>query len=255
MEIESVLITGANRGIGLEIVKQLVNLPKPPRLLFATYRDKSTVQALEEIRDSSKQTQILLIQMDITNSKDIESARKTVEDLVGAKGLDLLINNAGVLKTEGFPEIAGENMLYHFSTNTVGPVMVLKEMFPLLQRSVAHKTTETDVFRTTVLNLSSLGASMGKMRVENPDKWLQGLGYRTSKAALNMAMRMIACTMKDSGVLMVNLCPGWVKTDMGSNAADLEVSESVSAIFKTLSQLNDSHHGAFIDRNGKTIPF
>ncbi|CAL1296317.1 unnamed protein product, partial [Larinioides sclopetarius] len=135
------------------------------------------------------------------------------------------------------------------------PAFVLQEMFPLLQRSVAHKTTETDVFRTTVLNLSSLGASMGKMRVENPDKWLQGLGYRTSKAALNMAMRMIACTMKDSGVLMVNLCPGWVKTDMGSNAADLEVSESVSAIFKTLSQLNDSHHGAFIDRNGKTIPF
>ncbi|KAF8771535.1 putative oxidoreductase C663.06c like protein [Argiope bruennichi] len=255
MDMESVLVTGANRGIGLEFVKQLINLSKPPRLLFATYRDRSNIQALETIRDSSQQTQILLIKMDVTKTKEIEDARKIVEDMVGDKGLDLLINNAGVLKFETFPEITEDNMLLHFSTNTVGPVMVLKELFPLLKKSAAHKTTEASVSRTIVLNISSIGGSIGGMSVENPDGWLHAFGYRTSKAALNMAMRVVALTVKDSGILVVNLCPGWVKTDMGTDEAELEVTESVSAIMKTLSQLNESHHGTFIDRNGNTIVF
>ncbi|KAF8771533.1 C-factor-like [Argiope bruennichi] len=258
MDIESVLVTGANRGIGLEFVKQLINLSKPPRLLFATYRDSNAKEALETIRDSTQQTQILLIQLDVTKAKEIEDARKIVEDVVGDKGLDLLINNAGALKFEGFPEITEDNMLLHFSTNTVGPVMVLKELFPLLKKSAVRKTTETTVSRTIVINLSSIDGSIGSLSLENPDGWLHAFGYKTSKAALNMAMRVVALTVKDSGVLIVNLCPGWVKTDMGNmgtNEAELEVGESVTAIMKTLSQLNESHHGTFIDRNGNTIVF
>ncbi|GIY14324.1 c-factor [Caerostris darwini] len=68
MELESVLVTGADRGIGLEFVRQLVNLPKPPRFVFATYRDRNTVQALKEIRESTKETQVLLIKMGELNN-------------------------------------------------------------------------------------------------------------------------------------------------------------------------------------------
>ncbi|GBM00310.1 hypothetical protein AVEN_32651-1 [Araneus ventricosus] len=83
-------------------------------------------KALKKIRDKSEQTEVVLIKMDIRNLNDIENARKSIEDKVGDKGLNLLINNAGVLKHQGFPEITEENLLFHFTTNTIGPVMVLK---------------------------------------------------------------------------------------------------------------------------------
>ncbi|GFQ83647.1 c-factor [Trichonephila clavata] len=75
------------------------------------------------------------------------------------------------------------------------------------------------------------------------------------QAALNMAMRVIAYTVKDQGILVVNICPGWVKTDMGSELAHLEVEESISSMLKTFPLLNESNHAALLDRNGKTVPF
>ncbi|GBM00308.1 hypothetical protein AVEN_32649-1 [Araneus ventricosus] len=70
-----------------------------------------------------------------------------------------------------------------------------------------------------------------------------------------MAMRIAAFTIQDQGVLIVNMCPGWVKTDMGTDRALIEVSESVSDMMKTLPELNGTHHGSYLDRNGKVIPF
>lgn len=75
------------------------------------------------------------------------------------------------------------------------------------------------------------------------------------QAALNMMMRVIAANVKDKGILVVMMCPGWVKTDMGSEKAEIEVEESVSSILNTLSQLNESHHGSFMDRNGNLYEF
>ncbi|GIY04572.1 uncharacterized protein CEXT_76251 [Caerostris extrusa] len=255
MELESVMVTGANRGIGLEFVRQLVNLPKPPRFVFATYRDRNTVEALKDIRESTKETQVLLIKMDVRKPEMIESARKIVEDMVGDRGLNLLINNSGVLIWQGFPEVTAEDMLFHFTTNTVGPVMVFKEMLPLLQKSAARQTSGMSVSRAAVLNISSEGGSLGKLVEDTPKRLLSIISYRTSKTALNMAMRVAALTIKDQGILVVNICPGWVKTDMGTDEGALEVSESVGAMMNTLSQVNESHHGAFLNRNGETIPF
>ncbi|GFS93666.1 uncharacterized protein NPIL_176161 [Nephila pilipes] len=255
MEVDSVLVTGANRGIGLEFVRQLVALPKPPRFVFATYRDRNSVEALKKIRETTKGTQVLLIKMDIREADQIEAARKIVEDMVGDRGLNLLINNAGALKWTGFPEITEEDLLFHFSTNTVGPVMVLKEMLPLLQRAATQKSAGMSVSRAAVLNISSMGGSITSLTEQTPKEFLKVMGYRTSKAALNMAMKVVALTVKEKGVLVVNMCPGWVKTDMGSERADLEVTDSISTMLKTLSQLDESHHGAFLDRKGETIPF
>ncbi|KAF8771283.1 C-factor-like [Argiope bruennichi] len=255
MEVESVMVTGANKGIGLELVKELVKLPKPPRFVFATYRDESTTQALKEIKDASKDTEVVPVKMDITKTIEIADARKIVESKVGDKGLNLLINNAGVLAMQGFPEITKENMLLHFSTNTIGPVMVLKEMLPLLQKSAAQKDSGMNISRAAALNISSSGGSMDSLSREQSKQFLAAMGYRTSKASLNMAMKVVALTVKDQGILVVNMCPGWVKTDMGTDFAQLTLSESISSILKTLPQLNESHHGAFLDRNGKVIPY
>ncbi|GIX78892.1 uncharacterized protein CEXT_500491 [Caerostris extrusa] len=255
MEVESVLVTGANRGIGLEFVKQLLQLPKPPHYVFATYRNDKTTQALEEVKEAHKQTHVVLIKMDIEKTNEIENAKKIVEGIVGDKGLNLLINNAGILKIQVFREITEENLLRHFSTNTIGPVMVLKEMLPLLQKSAARKTSGMNISRAAVLNLSATLGSISLRSDLIQAKWLETIGYRTSKAALNMAMQVIARTVKDQGILVVNICPGWVKTDMGTSQAMLEVTESISAIIETLKRLNETHHGSFLDRNGNVIPF
>ncbi|GFR23952.1 uncharacterized protein TNCT_441691 [Trichonephila clavata] len=184
MEVESVLVTGANRGIGLEFVRQLVELPKPPRFVFAAYRDRNTVEALKKIRDASKETQVILIKMDIRQADQIESARKIIEDMVGDKGLNILIKNAGALRWVGFPEITEEDLLFHFSTNTVGPVMVLKAMLPLLQRAADHKSGGMNASRAAALNISSGGGSIEQLTEQTPNEFLQIMGYRTSKVLL-----------------------------------------------------------------------
>ncbi|CAL1296314.1 unnamed protein product [Larinioides sclopetarius] len=193
--------------------------------------------------------------MDARNANEVESARRIIEDMVGEKGLNLLINNAGVLKRQGIPEITEENMLLHFETNTVGPVMIFKEMLPVLQKAATNGSAGMNVSKAAVLNISSAGGSIASQTGDFHKQRGDTISYKTSKAALNMAMKVISLTIKDQGVLVVNMCPGWVKTDLGSAAAELEVSESVSAMMNTLSRLNESHHGTFIDRNGKTIPY
>ncbi|GFR14472.1 uncharacterized protein TNCT_572811 [Trichonephila clavata] len=193
--------------------------------------------------------------MDIRQAAQIEAARKIIEDIVGDKGLNLLINNEGAMRRLGFPEITEEDLLFHFSTNTVGPVMVLKTMLPLLQRAADRKSGGMNASRAAALNISSMAGSIEQLTEQTPKEFLESMGYRTSKTALNMAMRVVALTIKEKGILVVNMCPGWVKTDIGSERGQLEVTESISSVLKTLAQLDESHHGTFLDRNGKTIPF
>ncbi|XP_055953121.1 C-factor-like [Argiope bruennichi] len=255
MEVESVLVTGANRGIGLEFVKQLVKLPKPPRFIFATFRNESTAKALQEIQDEAKQTEVVLIKMDVTEAEDIDKAQKLIEEKVGDSGLNLLINNAGVLRYQNFFDITEEDMLFHFRNNAIAPVMVLKKMFPLLQKAAARKMGGMSVSRAAVLNIAAFLGSVTELTETYPEKWLTVMSYRTSKAALNMAMRVVALTVKDQGVLVVNMCPGWVKTDMGTENGLLEITDSVSSMMETLARLDESHQGVFVNRKGKTIPF
>ncbi|GFY52168.1 c-factor [Trichonephila inaurata madagascariensis] len=225
--------------------------------MFASYRDPNTLQTLEKVRDASKETQIVLVKMDVRKKNEIEGVRNIIEDTVGDKGLNLLINNAGAFKWLGFPEITEEDLLFHFSNNAVGPVMVLKGMLPLLQKSAAREVTGMRISRAAVVNISALLGSMTELNDQQImiSHNIQAMGYRISKAALNMAMRVIANTVKDQGILVVNICPGWVKTDMGSERAHLEVEESINSMLKTFSLLNESHHAALLDRNGKTVPF
>ncbi|KAG8175874.1 hypothetical protein JTE90_028225 [Oedothorax gibbosus] len=133
-------------------------------------------------------------------------------------------------------------------------------MLPLLVKGdhfkpngIAIKTYE--LFQVKVLNISSMAGSIGDLG-EIPLELVEStISYRTSKAALNMAMRSIAIALKGKDILLVNMCPGWVRTDMGSSSADIDVTESVSAMLKTLPTLDQSRHGDFMDRHGKTIAY
>ncbi|CAL1296316.1 unnamed protein product [Larinioides sclopetarius] len=180
MELESVLVTGANRGIGLEFVKQLVKLQKPPRFIFSTFRNENTVQALEKIKEESKETEIVLIKMDVRDAEDIERAGNLIEEKVGDNGLNLLINNAGVLIYQSFDEITEEDMLFHYRINTVAPVMILKRMLPLLQKASSRKTGGMSVSRAAVLNISALLGSITELTEDYPKRFLSAMSYRAS---------------------------------------------------------------------------
>ncbi|KAF8772042.1 C-factor like protein [Argiope bruennichi] len=206
MKVESIMVTGANRGIGLEFVRQLSQLNEPPRFIFATYRNDDTLKDLREIEESSTKTKIILIKMDVTNPEEREEGPKT--------------------------------------------------MLPLLERAAKlHSSADTlSVSRAAVLNMSSIAGSIANVGVVFR-RDLVVPAYKISKAALNMAMRVIATSVKDKGILVILMCPGWVRTPMGTQKAVLEPEESIGTMIKTLPKLNESHHGVFIDRTGNPYPY
>ncbi|GFS88351.1 c-factor [Nephila pilipes] len=249
------MVTGANRGIGLEFVRQLTQLNEPPNYIFATYRSADSLKELKEIEESSVKSQVILIKMDVTNPEEVDVAKSIVESTVGERGLNLLINNAGVAKMQPFPEITPENLEYHFKVNTEGPILILQAMLPSLEKAAQFHGDGMRASRAMALNITSLVGSIGNTGVSFT-RDLAVPGYKISKAALNMAMRIIAANVKDKGILIVNMCPGWVKTDMGGkDRAQLEPHESIANMLQTVPSLNESHHGTYMDRLGNPIPF
>uniref|UniRef100_A0A2L2YDE2 C-factor n=1 Tax=Parasteatoda tepidariorum TaxID=114398 RepID=A0A2L2YDE2_PARTP len=250
MKIGNVFITGANRGIGYEFVRQLILREDPPKIIFATYRSGSTVLDLKALQDNAVRTKLILIKMDVNAPEEIEVAKKIVEANTGDEGLHLLINNAGIFEILPLEHMTVENLEKHFKTNTVGPMMLSKVMQPFLEKAVL----KNDGYKVVLLSISSLLGSITNTGNNFFD--LNVPSYKISKAALNMAMKILASTLKDKGILVAMINPGWVKTDMGNrDLAEITPEESISAMLKTLEQINRDHHGAFIDRFGKTIPF
>ena len=124
MGLRSVFITGANRGLGLEFVKQILSQPSPPQFLFAACRDPLRADELQALAE--KNSNLKIIQMDVTKDKEIESAFEQTRQILENRGLNLLINNAGKhSKTDtGFLEMqTRERMQTHFDTNVTGKRM------------------------------------------------------------------------------------------------------------------------------------
>ncbi|XP_035218473.1 C-factor-like [Stegodyphus dumicola] len=190
--------------------------------------------------------------MDVTLQEELEVARTIVEEIVGDRGLTLLINNAGILQREAFPYVTPENLELHFRVNTVAPLMVLQTMLPLLEKAASFHSDGMSIRKAAVLNISS---TLGSITNAGFAKELKVPGYQISKAALNMAMRVTAASIREKGILVIMMCPGWVKTDMGGPDAQLTPDESVGAILKTLTTLNEIHHGILMDKTGNECPF
>ncbi|CAL1300395.1 unnamed protein product, partial [Larinioides sclopetarius] len=231
-------------------------LSEPPKYIFATYRNPDSLKDLKELEESSTKTKIILIKMDVTNPEEREAARNAIEETVKERGLNLLINNAGVSESQLFPHLTCENLELHFRVNTVAPIMVFQTMLPLLERAADQQgsTGALSVFRAAVLNMASLTGSIANAGVIFR-RDLVVPAYKMSKAALNMAMRVVATNVKDKGILVINMCPGWVKTAMGTDKAVLEPEESIWTMINTLPTLNESHHGTFVDRKGNPYPY
>ncbi|KAM4018724.1 C-signal-like [Anomaloglossus baeobatrachus] len=253
--ISSVLVTGSNRGIGLELIKKFLSRSQPPEKIFATCRNPEGARS-EELRNlASKHSNIVLLPLDATNAESVKEAVVEVEKYLNGSGLNLLINNAGVMPRTSLDQVDGDEMIDTFNTNVVGSLQVSQAFYPLLKKS-AEKNAEKPLGceKAALVNVSSvLGSIQQTPLTFQPEK--QVISYRISKAALNMLTRLQAEAYKKDGILCTALHPGWVRTEMGTERALLTTHESVTGIMEVLSSLSEKQNGILVTWDGKVIPW
>ncbi|XP_063053529.1 C-signal [Engraulis encrasicolus] len=248
---KSVMITGASRGLGLQMVETLVTGNSSPGKIIATARNPPGAKELQSL--AGKYPQIHIITLDVINQQSIESAAKEVEQLVQEDGLNCLINNAGINVVANFETVTAEQMLENFHTNSVAPLMITKAFLPLLRRAAA-RGSGMGIHRAAVINITSLLGSVELYWGDRADtfKWYP---YRTSKSALNMVTRCMAVDLHHEGILVMALHPGWVRTDMGGQEAPLSTEESISSVLSVIGELTEEHHGSFLHYTGEPLPW
>ncbi|KAI3371784.1 hypothetical protein L3Q82_024336, partial [Scortum barcoo] len=237
----NIFVTGTNRGIGLELVKQLAEKTGDNGHIYACCRAPEGTGA-ETLRDLAAQYpgKITIIKLDMSDEDSISAAVQAVSKQIGDGGLNLLINNAAINKpTLPAPMSATgkKDMMEVYETNVVGPFLLAKMFLPLLQRAASPdkaKDNKMSCNRSAIINVSTLASSIEKCPENFPIA--QMYPYRTSKAALNMLTRCQAEDFKIHNILVTAIHPGWVRTEMGG-----EQSQSVLWPWQALAK---SHHSS-----------
>jgi NAD(P)-dependent dehydrogenase (short-subunit alcohol dehydrogenase family) len=227
------LVTGANRGIGLEVVRQLARLGFTV-LLGARDAGKGEEAAAPLAGEGLG---VVAVPLDVTDEASIEALRLWTEGRFGR--LDVLVNNAAILY-DTWQRAAGANLdtvREAFETNTLGAWRMSKAFLPLLRKSG----------RGRIVNVSSESGSLSSMGAGTP-------AYSVSKAALNALTRMLADELKSSGVLVNSVCPGWVATEMGGPDAPRSVEEGASGVVWAAT-LPDGGPGGGFFRDGEPLPW
>ena len=203
------LVTGANRGLGREMCRQLLGLGLR---VVMTGRDEAALDdARREIAGASENA--LVVRMDVTDAASIEAARRLTVDRTG--GVDVLVNNAAVLLFEDRDvlSIPAEGFRRTFDTNVFGLIEVCRAFVPAM----------ADRGYGRVVNVSSGAGQLAGMSTYAP-------AYSMSKAALNAFTRILAETYRGRGVLANAVDPGWVRTDMGGPSAPRSVQQGADTI-------------------------
>ena len=237
------IVTGANRGIGLEFVTQLC-ADASNTIIASTRSTSSDISSLSALNQHNGNIQIL--DCDISSFESIHSFAQKVSQIVSSSGkIDYLINNAGIqdIRDDNSLQITEAGLMSHIQTNVLGPAETTRSLLPHLQRG------------SVVMNMTSGIASMTfGTRHKLPTMHTT---YSISKAALNMLTVHQACDLgKDGrGVIVICMDPGWVKTRMGGEGALMEKEESVKGILKCLWGLREADTGKFYFSGGDEIPW
>ncbi|KAM9227930.1 C-signal-like [Leptosomus discolor] len=256
LHVRSVLVTGANRGIGLGLVQHFLGMPNPPKWVFAACRDPKGQRAQELQNLASKHPNLVIIPLEVTDPTSIEAAAARVGEQVGGSGLNLLINNAGTAKPNFLHDETLESMTQIYTTNTIGPLLLGQAFLPLLKKAAQGSPgSALSCSKAAIINMSSSAGSIEEVYLWN---YGQVVSYRCSKAALNMLTKCQSLGYREHGVLCAALHPGWVQTDMGGSGSQkppLTVDASVQGMLKVLSSLSDNDTGTFLNWEGKVIPW
>ncbi|CAI4224416.1 unnamed protein product [Auanema sp. JU1783] len=250
MAPRTVLITGANRGIGLGLVRTYLK-NQDIKHIFATSRKPSEAKELNEIKDP----RLHHLQLDVQDDESIKKALAQVENIVGEDGLTLLINNAGMYSKYGTEKEINRSIINNIlDANAVSVVIMIQYFLPLLKKASALDTSEkfsTD--RAGIVNISSGMGSIGDNTTGSGE--IDVLAYRMSKTAVNSITKTISIDLKKYHILVACFCPGWVKTDMGGPNAALTIDQSMDQLVPSISKLDDSHTGGYFKINLDVIPF
>ncbi|XP_060537568.1 C-signal-like [Pantherophis guttatus] len=249
----NVLVTGTNRGIGFGLVKELVKLNPPSGHIFATCRNPTGPESKALQNFASQHDNTRVVQLDTTDISSIRQAVSEVESHLKGRGLNLLINNAAGMSPGLFLEnVDQEDMLLSYKTNTVGPLLIVKEFLPLLKKAAKETTNENmGGNKAVVVNVSSVVSSFGLGFTSFGQPVPPMYQYRVSKTALNMVSACLAEELKKDGIVCVPLHPGWVKTDMGTEQAPVTVETCSKSMMKVIAGLDLSSSGTFLDWEGK----
>lgn len=231
--MSNVLITGANRGIGLEFARQY---SREGWTVFGTVRDRSEADELKELSEDGNGT-VEVLEADLLEPSTLDEARDQVAR--HHEGLDLLVNNAGTYGSrEGFEDLTDMDFETVFDVNCLGAFRVTRRFLPLLEEA-----------RGNVVFITSLMGSIEDNRSGG------SYPYRISKAALNMLGRTFAVDYRSRDIHALLLHPGWVQTRMGGEEAPVPVDESVAGMRQVIDRLDESMSGGFYGYDGDPRPW
>lgn len=221
--MKKVLITGAGRGIGLALTEQFL---QKRHQVWATYRDETTAKDLLKLAKSSKQLQ--LIKMDVSK----ESTWVDFKAVVSQTPPDILINNAGVIGSESssIRDISLKQLTDVFAVNTFAPLLISQFVAPHMKAG------------STIAQITSLMGSIAD------NKGGGYYDYRMSKAALNMMNKCLSIEFSKLTCLVLH--PGWVQTDMGGAAAPVQPQASAQGLVEVILKTQNEHSGRFYDYRG-----
>jgi len=226
------LITGANRGIGLTLVRDYLD---DGWLVTACCREPE--QAMELLSLLEKNERLSIFQLDVT---DYEGVEQLAENLAG-EPIDLLINNAGYYGPKGavLGDMPVDEWRAVFEINSIAPLKILEAFSPHLKQASS----------ATFAVLSSKMGSMG-------DNTGGGCYiYRSSKAAVNAVVKSLSVDLREDDICVVALHPGWVRTEMGGPNGLIDTEESASGLKRVLDSLEMAQTGQFFDYQGQEIPW
>ena len=229
------LVTGANRGLGLEFVRQL--LSRGDRVV-ATCRHPGKATELNGLAGEYP-GRLHVLPLDVADPKTHARLASELTLVLDESGkLDLLVNNAGVLHSgERFGRVDADTLVDTFRTNAMGPFLLAQALAPLLADGAR------------IANISSeLGSIADAGRFGTPS-------YCISKAAQNMATALLASALRARAIAVVALHPGWAQTDMGGKEATVPAIDSVRGLLAVIDALTPDASGRFVDWRGEPLPW
>jgi NAD(P)-dependent dehydrogenase (short-subunit alcohol dehydrogenase family) len=226
------LVTGGNRGIGLEVCRQLAQ--RGHRVVLGS-RDLAKGTAAAQLL-GSEGLSVQSVALDVADGSSIDGVQRWLAAEYGR--LDVLVNNAAILYDTWQHAVDADLGVVHeaLETNTLGPWRMTQALLPLLRRSRQAR----------IVNVSSEAGSLAGMQGGTP-------AYSLSKAALNALTRMLAAELRGAGILVNTVCPGWVATDMGGSGGR-PVAEGAAGIVWAATLSEDGPSGGFF-RDGKPLPW
>lgn len=227
---QTILITGANRGIGLEYVRQYA---QAGHTVYATVRDVSSAYDLQAL--AARHSQVHVLPLDVADISAIRALATQLSELT----IDILISNAGIYPPSRLGTTDPQAWLHAFQVNTLTTYYLAESFLTQLQRAEQGKVIAMTSKMGSITDNSSGGEYI----------------YRSTKTALNMVVKSLALDLQPFNIAVALLHPGWVRTDMGGPNGLINTETSVTGLRKVIDELSVARSGEFIAYDGKTVPW